>query len=99
MIGERRRLPPKTCWVTYGLQGLSTEKFLKVVQRILDGKLMLLGAHRTEPESPQTIEEYFLGVSETEHEMLKTTEGHFFIGNDFNPEYPEVIEEDFVTQI
>ena len=42
MISERRRLPPKTCWVTYGLQGLSTEKFLKVVQSILDGKVTLL---------------------------------------------------------
>ncbi len=42
MIGERRRLPPKTCWVTYGLQGLSTEKFLVMVQKILDGELVLL---------------------------------------------------------
>lgn len=40
-LRERRRLPPKTCWVTYGLQGLSTEKFLKVVQKILDGKYTL----------------------------------------------------------
>ena len=42
MIGEGRRLPPKTCWVTYGLQGLSTEKFLKVIQSVLDGKVTLL---------------------------------------------------------
>jgi hypothetical protein len=42
MIGERRKLPPKTCWVTYGLQELSTEKFLKVVQNVLDGKVTLL---------------------------------------------------------
>lgn len=39
---KRRKLPPKTYWVTYGLQGLSTEKFLKTVQKILDGELILL---------------------------------------------------------
>jgi hypothetical protein len=44
MLEERegRKLPLKTIWVTYGLQSLSTEKFLKTVQKILNGKLTLL---------------------------------------------------------
>ena len=44
-VRKERRLPPKTFWVTYGLQKLSTEKFLKVVQGILDGEYILLGAN------------------------------------------------------
>jgi hypothetical protein len=44
MLNERegRKLPPKTIWVTYGLQNLSTGKFLEVVQKILDGEMVLL---------------------------------------------------------
>lgn len=57
MIEERRRLPPKTCWVTYGLQGLSPEKFLKVVQRILEGKLVLLKPPEIIPKESETSEE------------------------------------------
>jgi len=32
----------KDCWHPYGLQGLSPEKFVKVVSRILTGKFELL---------------------------------------------------------
>jgi hypothetical protein len=44
MLEERegRKLPPKTTWVTYGLQRLSPERFLEVVEKILDGELVLL---------------------------------------------------------
>jgi hypothetical protein len=48
------RLPPKICWVTYGLQALTTEKFLKVVQKILQGKLILLKPIENNSENPET---------------------------------------------
>lgn len=57
---KNRGLPPKTCWITYGLQGLSTEKFLKVVQKILDGKLILLKPQEIGNEDSEPIEECFL---------------------------------------
>ena len=57
---ERRELPPKTCWVTYGLQSLSTEKFLEVVQKILDGKYILLKPPEPDFENLETSEEYLL---------------------------------------
>jgi hypothetical protein len=41
-VREVRRLPCKEVWVTYGLQGLSTDKFLEVVKKILEGKYILL---------------------------------------------------------
>ncbi len=53
---EERKLPPKICWITYGLQGLSPEKFLKVVQRILDGKLVLLKPPEIIPKDSETSE-------------------------------------------
>ncbi len=34
--------PVKDCWFTHGLQGLSPEKFLKVVGKILAGEYLLL---------------------------------------------------------
>ena len=59
-LRERRRLPPKTCWITYGLQGLSTEKFLKVVQKILNGEHVLLKPPEIDLEDLETSEECFL---------------------------------------
>jgi hypothetical protein len=58
--GRGRRLPPKTYWITYGLQGLSTEKFLEVVQKILDGKYILLKPPEIESENLEPDEECFL---------------------------------------
>jgi hypothetical protein len=78
---KSRGLPPKTCWITYGLQGLSTEKFFKVVQKILEGKLILLKPPEINCEDSELIEECFI-----------THEGIEF-------ENPEIIEENFVTQI
>ncbi|MCK4384775.1 MAG: hypothetical protein KAW52_00790 [candidate division Zixibacteria bacterium] len=59
-LRERRRLPPKTYWITYGLQSLSTEKFLEVVQKILDGEHILLKPAEIDPEDLETGEECFL---------------------------------------
>ena len=59
-LRERRKLPPKTCWITYGLQSLSTEKFLEVVQKILDGKYTLLKPPEVDTGDTETDEEYFL---------------------------------------
>jgi hypothetical protein len=59
-LKERKRLPPKTCWITYGLQGLSTEKFLEVVQGILDGEFILLKPPEIESENLEPDEERFL---------------------------------------
>jgi hypothetical protein len=59
-LRERKRLPPKTCWITYGLQGLSTEKFLEVVQKILDGKYILLKPPEIESQILEPDEECFL---------------------------------------
>jgi hypothetical protein len=57
---KRRGLPPKTCWITYGLQGLSTEKFLSVVQQILEGNLILLKPLDPDQDNPEMTEEHFL---------------------------------------
>ncbi len=66
MLDERegRKLPPKTIWVTYGLQSLSTEKFLEVVQKILDGELILLKTPEVIPETHGTKNE----MTSKEHE-------------------------------
>jgi hypothetical protein len=61
---KNRGLPPKTCWITYGLQGLSTEKFLKVVQKILDGKFILLKPQEVDLEDSEPIEEDFVAQKE-----------------------------------
>ena len=58
-LRERRRLPSKTHWVTYKLQGLSTEKFLKVVQKILNGEHVLLKPPETGFENSEASEECF----------------------------------------
>lgn len=34
--------PVKDCWFTHGLQGLSPEKFLTVVTKILKGEFVLM---------------------------------------------------------
>jgi phage tail protein X len=52
---ERKKIPPKLCWVTYGLQRLSTEKFLDVVQKILDGELILLKTQDVSLPDPEVI--------------------------------------------
>jgi hypothetical protein len=57
-LKEKKKLPPKTHWVTYGLQGLSTEKFLEVVQKIIEGKYTLLKPSKIEPEDRETDKEF-----------------------------------------
>jgi hypothetical protein len=57
---KERGLPRKTCWVTYGLQQLSTEKFLKVVQNILDGEYTLLGPNADKFQDVERDEELVL---------------------------------------
>lgn len=74
---KSRGLPPKTCWVTYGLQGLSTEKFLKVVQKILEGKLVLLKPPEIGIEDSEPIEEYFVTQKEINLEDPKVIEEYF----------------------
>lgn len=59
-LRERRKLPPKTRWVTYSLQGLSTEKFLKVVQKILEGKYVLLKPPEADFENTDADEGFVL---------------------------------------
>ena len=54
---EKRKLPHKTCWVIYGLQGLSPEKFLNTVQKIIDGKLVLLKPPEILTDDLETSEE------------------------------------------
>lgn len=41
-VEEEEKTSSKDYWITYKLQSLSTEKFLKVVQKILDGEHILL---------------------------------------------------------
>jgi hypothetical protein len=74
---KSRRLPPKTCWITYGLQGLSTEKFLKVVQKILEGKLVLLKPPEIDPEDSEPIEECFVARKEINLENPEAIEKNF----------------------
>lgn len=47
---EKNKPPPRTCWVTYKLQGLSTEKFLKIVEKIIEGEYTLIKPPAIEPE-------------------------------------------------
>jgi hypothetical protein len=74
---KSRRLPPKTCWITYGLQGLSTEKFLKVVQKILEGELVLLKPPEISLEDSEVIEECFVAQKEINLEDPKVIEECF----------------------
>jgi hypothetical protein len=48
---------PKSYWVTYRLQSLSTEKFLEVVQKILDGEHVLFKSSEIHFENSETIKE------------------------------------------
>ena len=45
----------KSYWVTYSLQSLSTEKFLEVVQKILDGEHVLFKSSEIHFENTETI--------------------------------------------
>ncbi|MCJ7577206.1 MAG: hypothetical protein MUO91_02015 [candidate division Zixibacteria bacterium] len=74
---KRRGLPPKTCWITYGLQGLSTEKFLKVVQKILDGKFLLLKPQEVDLEDSKPIEKCFVAQKEINLEDPEIIEKNF----------------------
>ncbi len=74
---KSRGLPPKTCWITYGLQGLSTEKFLKVVQKILDGKFILLKPQEVDLEDSEPIEECFVTQKEINLENPEAIEECF----------------------
>jgi hypothetical protein len=79
MSGGRKssKLPPKTCWITYGLQGLSTEKFLKVVQKILDGKFLLLKPQEVDLEDSKPIEKCFVAQKEINLEDPEIIEKNF----------------------
>jgi hypothetical protein len=74
---KNRGLPPKTCWITYGLQGLSTEKFLKVVQKILDGKFVLLKPQEVDLGDSELIEECFVTQKEIKLEDPEIIEKNF----------------------
>lgn len=55
---EKSKPPPKTCWVTYKLQGLSTEKFLKIVEKIIEGEYTLIKPPAIEPEELDEFQEF-----------------------------------------
>ena len=55
---EKSKPPPRTCWVTYKLQGLSTEKFLKIVEKIIAGEYTLIKPPTTAPEELEEFEEF-----------------------------------------
>jgi hypothetical protein len=74
---KSRGLPPKTCWITYGLQGLSTEKFLKVVQKILEGKLVLLKPPEISLEDSEVMEECFVTRKEINLENPEAIKENF----------------------
>jgi hypothetical protein len=55
---EKKRKPlSRSYWITYKLQGLSTAKFLDVVQRILSGEYILLKPAERILENPEIKEE------------------------------------------
>jgi hypothetical protein len=74
---KSRGLPPKTCWITYGLQGLSTEKFLKVVQKILEGKLVLLKPPEISLEDSEATEGCFITQKEINQKNPEIIEKNF----------------------
>jgi len=74
---KSRGLPPKTCWITYGLQGLSTEKFLKVVQKILEGKLVLLKPPEISLEDSEAMEGCFITQKEINQKNPEIIEKNF----------------------
>ncbi len=55
---EKSKPPPRTCWITYKLQGLSTEKFLKVVEKIIEGEYTLIKPPVIELEELEEFEEF-----------------------------------------
>jgi len=58
-LKKERRPPDRKRWITYRLQGLSTEKFIKAVEGILRGEDILLkppqNDSRDEEESRQFV--------------------------------------------
>jgi hypothetical protein len=74
---KSNKLLPKTCWITYGLQGLSTEKFLKVAQKILDGKFILLKPQEVDLEDSEPIEEGLVAQKEINLENPEIIEKNF----------------------
>lgn len=53
---EEQHLPQKTLWHPYGLQSLTPEKFIKVVNLILKGEHILLRFKRGKrPEEEATL--------------------------------------------
>ena len=51
---EEQHLPQKTLWHPYGLQSLTTEKFIKVVNLILKGEHILLRFKRGKSQEEET---------------------------------------------
>ena len=51
---EKQNLPKKTLWHPYGLQSLTPEKFVKVVNLILKGDHILLRFKRTKKTEEAT---------------------------------------------
>ena len=50
---EQQHLPQKTFWHPYGLQGLTPEKFIKVVNLILKGEHILLRFKRRKSQEEE----------------------------------------------
>ena len=51
---EKQQLPQKTFWHPYGLQSLTPEKFIKVVNLILKGEHILLRFKRGKSQGEET---------------------------------------------
>lgn len=51
------RVGTKDCWHPYGLQGLTPDKFVKVVSRILSGKFELLELKWNKNDQPGQVEQ------------------------------------------
>jgi len=51
---EKQHLPHKTLWHPYGLQSLTPEKFIKVVNLILKGEHILLRFNRRKRPEEET---------------------------------------------
>ena len=50
---EKQHLPQKTFWHPYGLQSLTPEKFIKVVNLILKGEHILLRFNRRKSQEEE----------------------------------------------
>jgi hypothetical protein len=55
-LPEKRLLPPlvKDSWQSFGLQKLNPARFIKVVNKILRGKHLLVGPYREKKSSPES---------------------------------------------